>query len=406
MRNVFRLAIVDPDDQSREQLKNILLSMDVVWLEAECGKYEFFADVVEQTHPEIGIVSLDNNVEQALKLIDSLRVNAPDCSILVISEEDDGQLILNSMRAGAKEFLTRPVRGEDLAAALQRVGAAKGASNDGQVRGSSVIAVAGATGGVGTTSVAVNVACTLANQDRNSVALVDLDLALGDADVFLDSIPDYTLVDVAQNISRLDFALLKRSLTKHSSGLYLLPRPVQLQDTACITPDSLHRVIVLLKATFSHLVLDISKSYTAVDMVALEAASQVVLVTQLNLPCLRNVVRLLSSFEAIEGLKDKIRIVVNRVGLGNGEISLKKAKETIGREIFAQLPNDYRVMIEMRNNGVPLIEQSPKAQITQAVNELADSLVGAKQTEAPIAAAPGLSKWLSFWPRGTKSESS
>jgi len=162
----------------------------------------------------------------------------------------------------------------------------------------------------------------------------------------------------------------------------------------------------LLKATFSHLVLDISKSYTAVDMVALEAASQVVLVTQLNLPCLRNVVRLLSSFEAIEGLKDKIRIVVNRVGLGNGEISLKKAKETIGREIFAQLPNDYRVMIEMRNNGVPLIEQSPKAQITQAVNELADSLVGAKQTEAPIAAAPGLSKWLSFWPRGTKSESS
>ena len=268
MSNVFRLAIVDPDDRSREQLKNILLSMDVVWLEAECAKYEFFADVVEQTHPEIGIVSLDNNVEQALALIDSLRTIAPDCSILVISEEDNGQLILNSMRAGAKEFLTRPIRGEDLAAALHRVGSARVTANDGQVRGSSVVAVAGATGGVGTTSVAVNVACALAAQDHNSVALVDLDLALGDADVFLDSIPDYTLVDVAQNISRLDFALLKRSLTKHASGLYLLPRPVQLQDSECVTPDSLHRVIGLLKATFSHLVIDLSKSYTQVDMVA------------------------------------------------------------------------------------------------------------------------------------------
>ena len=73
--------------------------------------------------------------------------------------------------------------------------------------------------------------CVLAEDARNSVALLDLDLALGDADVFLDSIPDYTLADVVQNVSRLDIQLLKRSLTKHSSGLYLLPRPVELHDT-------------------------------------------------------------------------------------------------------------------------------------------------------------------------------
>ena len=91
----------------------------------------------------------------------------------------------------------------------------------------------------------------------NSVCLVDLDLCLGDADVFLDTIPDYTLVDVAQNVTRLDFTLLKRSLTKHSSGLYLLPRPVQLEDAALITADDLQRVIGLLKATFTHLILDL-----------------------------------------------------------------------------------------------------------------------------------------------------
>ncbi len=91
------------------------------------------------------------------------------------------------------------------------------------------------------------------------------------------------------------------------------------------------------------------------------------LVTQLDLPCLRNVVRLMMSFEAIDGLKDKVQIVVNRVGLDNGHISLKKAKETIGRDIFWQLPNDYRVMVEMRNNGVPLIEQAPRASITQSI---------------------------------------
>src|SRR6185436_7005764 len=96
---------------------------------------------------------------------------------------------------------------------------------------------------------------------KKSAALIDLDLCLGDADVFLDAIPDFTLVDVAQNVSRLDFSLLKRSLTKHSSGLYLLPRPVQMEDMALITPDDLQRVIGLMKATFSHLVIDLSKGY-------------------------------------------------------------------------------------------------------------------------------------------------
>ncbi len=236
-----------------------------------------------------------------------------------------------------------------------------------------MIAICGATGGVGTTSIAVNVGCALAADTKNSVCLLDLDLSLGDADVFLDAIPDYTLVDVAQNVTRLDFALLKRSLTKHSSGLFLLPRPVQLNESALITAEDMQRMIGLLKATFTHLILDLSKAYSPVDMIAMQSATQVLLVTQLDLPCLRNVVRLMMSFGETAGLKEKIKIVINRVGLDSAQISVKKAQETIGCEISWQLPNDYRTMSEVRNNGVPLIEQARKAPITQAILELADS---------------------------------
>ncbi len=236
--------------------------------------------------------------------------------------------------------------------------------------------------------------------------LLDLDLALGDADVFLDSIPDYTLADVVQNVSRLDIQLLKRSLTKHSSGLYLLPRPVELHDTLAITDESLRKVIGLLKASFTHLIIDLSKTYSAVDMAAIESATRVILVTQLDLPCLRNVVRLMMSFEEIEGLHSKVEIVVNRAGLDSGQISLKKAKETLGREVFALLPNDYRTMVEVRNNGVPLITQAPKAAITVAIRELAMKLE--KDTEADGNSAdgdskPAESKWKKFWPGTAKS---
>jgi pilus assembly protein CpaE len=401
MSNVLRLAIVDPNDHTRESLKSMLLGMDVVWLEAECSRYEFFADVVGQTNPDIGVVCLDGDPIKAVSLIATIRSTVPKCSILVVSSSGDGQLILQAMRAGAKEFLTYPIGVQDLVSALERIGNQRFDQGGKATRSCSVIAIAGAAGGVGSTSLAVNLGCVLASQPDKSVALVDLDLALGDADVFLDTIPDYTLVDVAQNISRLDFTLLKRSLTKHSSGLYLLPRPVQLQDGSLITPDGLQRVFGLLKASFSHLIFDLSKGFNELDMVALQAANHVLMVTQLDLPCLRNVVRLMMSFDESEGLKDKIKIVVNRVGLDNGQISLKKAQETLGRDIFWQLPNDYRTMVEVRNNGVPLIEQAPRAAITQAIVTLADALAGVAQQEEEENIT-GSKSWFSFFSKSGK----
>ncbi|NLX94663.1 MAG: response regulator [Rhodopirellula sp.] len=400
MSNVLRLAIVDPSDSSRESLKAMLLGMDMIWLEAECSRYEFFGDVVAQTNPDIGLVAMDRDPVKALELVAKVCENSPNCSVLVVSSSSDGNLILQAMRAGAKEFLTQPIRIEDLLAALGRISERRFGRGENKSRGSQVIAVAGAIGGVGNTSIAVNLGCALARDKKNSVALVDLDLCLGDADVFLDAIPDYTLVDVAQNVTRLDFALLKRSLTKHSSGLFLLPRPVQLEDISLITPEDLQRVIGLLKATFTHLVLDLSKSYSPIDLMALQMAAHIILVTQLDLPCLRNVVRLMMSFGEMKGMAEKVKILVNRVGLDSGQITLKKAQDTIGRPIFWQLPNDYRTMIEVRNNGVPLIEQFPKAAITQSIVALADTL-SHDQKEASTEAAgkkSGIGRLLSFWP--------
>ena len=375
MGNVLRLAIVDPNDSSRNELKNMLLRMDTVWLEAECSRYEFFTDVVAQSSPDVGIVSVDKSPGRAIALIEQLR-SSSDCSVVVVSSSNDGELILRAMRAGAKEFLTEPLTMDELVAAFDRILQQRTGAGVAKGRGCVSIAVAGASGGVGATSLAVNLSCALASDEANSVALVDLDMSLGDADVFLDAIPDYTLADVAQNVSRMDFALLKKSMTKHASGLYLLPRPVQLQDAPLVTPEDLRRVLGLLKASFTHVILDLSKSYSPLDMAALEECNHVLLVTQLDLPCLRNVVRLMMSFDEVDGLKDKTKIVVNRVGLDTGQIGLKKAQETIGRDIFWQIPNDYRTMVEVRNNGVPLLEQFPKASITQAVVALAVTLTG------------------------------
>lgn len=373
MKSVVRLALVDPKDSSRASLKNLLLGIDAVWLEAECASYDYFFDVISQTNPDIALIAIDSDPNVGLDLVAQISNNLPGCIPLVISGSQEGSLILRAMRNGAKEFFSQPLRLEDFLSALDRIQQTQTnrGEDGGRPKNSQVLSIAGVSGGLGCTAVAVNLACQLAQNPKNNVAIIDLDLALGDADVWLDIIPDYTIQDVADNISRLDYALLKRSLTQHSCGAFLLPRPVQMDEKVAISPEELRRVIALLKATFTHLIIDISKSYSPLDLAAMDVSDSVLLITQLDLPCLRNVVRLTQFFDQRPGMIEKVKIIVNRMGLQDANISLNKALDTIGRDVFAQLPNDYIAMVESRNNGVPLLTHAPKSRITKAIEQLA-----------------------------------
>jgi pilus assembly protein CpaE len=388
-QDVQRIAIVDPSDATREPLRNLLLGIESVWLEAECTRYEFCIDVAKQSNPDVVVVTLDADHNKALQLIQQLTVELPGVPVLAVSARGDGQSILQALRAGAKEFLTAPVVLEELLTAMQRLRAARVAPDgtllqtNGSVRTESlVISVIGSRGGVGSTSMAVNLGCNLANDSANNVALIDLDLALGDADVALDLIPDYTLADVALNIDRLDMTFLRRSLCKHACGLSVLPHPVQMEDIALIHEDHLGRVIGLLRASYSHLIFDLSKRFTPTDLTAMRMSDVVLLVAQLDLTSLRNVVRMLHTFGQEEGLAEKIKVIMNRVGSDDGEIGLKKAEETIGKPIFWQIPNDFKAMLGARNAGEPLLMHAPRSKAQLSLVGLANSLCGKAPPES------------------------
>jgi pilus assembly protein CpaE len=366
----------------------LLLGVDSVWLEAECARYEFFFDVIHQSNPDAVIVALDADRNKALQLISQLGSEYPDLPILIVSSDD--KAILQGMQRGAKFFLTQPVVLEELLQALRRLpGRQAAAPSEGDEGGSprpgrgavtsQVIAVLGSRGGVGCTSLAVNLGCSLAQDPEHSVALIDLDLALGDADVALDLIPDHTLADVALNIERLDMAFLRRALIKHEgTGLSLLAHPMQMQDVGLIHEDHLQRLLNLLRATYTHLILDLSKGLTPTDLTALRMADIILLIAQLELSSLRNAVRMLLTLGNEEGLSEKIRVIMNRVGSDfmEGEISLEKAEETIGKPIYWQIPNDAKAMIGSRNAGIPLIQHAPKSKVQAAMTALGVALSG------------------------------
>mgnify|MGYP002632267237 CR=1 FL=1 len=375
MKSVLRIATMDPEEGTRNLLKTLLLGIDTVWLEAECSRYEFFMDVIQQTQPDMALINVDGNPQLAIDLIGEITRTAPQCAVLVTSNSQQGSLILQVMRQGASEFLNMPLQLDDFVAALDRIRATLGGT-DGEGAGNAgqIITIVGVGGGVGSTSMCVNIAAALAQDPENSPVIIDLDLTLGDADVWLDIIPDYTIRDVAENVGRLDYGLLKRSLTRHDCGVFLLPRPVEVEGQDLVRPDDLRRILALLKATFSHLIIDVSKSFGQLDMSAMEVSDRILVVTQLDLTCLRNVVRVIQFLDQANGLDKNVEIVVNRMGLEDTDISLNKALETIGREVFWQLPNDYATMVGSRNNGIPLTQFAPKSRLTRSIKDLTKRL--------------------------------
>lgn len=395
-----RVAIVDPTDSSRESLRTLLLGVDFVWLEAECTRYEYFFDVIQQSMPDLAVVSLDADKGKALQMIGELSVEHPKLPILTISQ--DHQALLQSLQKGAKYFLTHPVGLEDMLAALRRALGEAGMGGGDQPSGgpsmlrpqgsAQITAVLGSRGGVGTTSIAVNLAATLAaflpDDGGNGVALVDLDLALGDADIAIEvnGMENISIADLARNIERLDMNFLRRALVRHEgSRLAILRHPLEIQDIGVLHEGHIERIINLLKISYSHLVLDLSKAVLPTDLMALRLADTILLTAQLELSSLRNVVRLLHLLGQEAGLTEKVRILVNKVGSDAVEegISLKKAEEVIGKPIFWQIPNDAKAVIAARVAGEPLVRHNPKSRAQQALFGLAQALAGRTNAAEP-----------------------
>ena len=382
-----RIAIVDPSEASRESLRTLLLGVDFVWLEAECARYEYFYDVIQQSTPDLVIINLDADKNKSLVMVGQLAAKYPKMPILTISSDDS--VLLQSLQRGARHFLTHPVGLEDLVSTLRKAlndsGVVTTTGSQSSMNSATIISVLGSRGGVGCTSIAVNLAATLAADPANTVAILDLDLALGDADIAIElsGHESLTLSDLARNIERLDMNYLRRAMIKHDqSGVSILRHPMELSEIGVIHEGHIERILNLLKISYTHLILDLSKALLPTDLMALRMSDLILLVCQLELSSLRNVVRLVHSLSQEADLGERLRVIVNRAGSEDfeGGISIKKAEEVIGKPIFWQLPNDSKPMMGSRVEGIPLIQFAPKSKLHQSYVAFSHAITGKPMT--------------------------
>ena len=335
-----------------------------------------FCDLKER--PELLIFQLSETFEKEFKLLESLSTSGAVGEIFFIAEESDTNLLRQAMRIGAKDFFSQPLNESEIMTALSdfKKRAQHSVTNE-PVHDGKIIHMMGAKGGVGTTTVAVNLAMMIAElKSSSSVAVVDLNTVFGEIPLFLSVKPAYHWGHIAKNMSRLDSTFLLNAMAKHASGVHILPSPSYLNGHPPATPEIMERLLGVMKKTFDYIIVDGGQSMEGPALKTMEMSDQIVLLTLLSLPCLHNTNNVFKSLAGLEGAipQNRIRIVINRY-LKKSDISIKDAEESVKNKIFWNIPNDYKTTMSAINRGLPLHDISPRAGITKSLAALTDALI-------------------------------
>jgi pilus assembly protein CpaE len=322
------------------------------------------------------VFQIGKNAETDFNLALAALQNGEAEEVFLISETADPKVLMQAMRAGVKEFFIQPLDAAEIRAALERFkerhtqDAGRRKSKNG-----SIISVFGSKGGVGTTTVAVNLAVSLAQGlEKKQVALLDMNTLFGEIPLFLEMAPKFHWGEITKNIERLDGQFLLNTLTPHKTGVQVLPSPAYLNGHVRPTPETMSRLLSLMKQMFDYIIIDAGQSTDDTSIKVLEVSDMLMLITILSLPCLANTNKLLRSLTDLGYVpKEKIKVVLNRY-IKRGEISVSDAEAGIGRELFWVVPNDYDTSMSAINSGRPLINVAPGAAITKSFIELAKSL--------------------------------
>ncbi len=321
------------------------------------------------------IFELGIDIDKEFQHIRSLLNSDAAAEVFLISENSDPAVLMQAIKTGAKEFFTLPLKEEEVGQALKELKKKiKRANRKNSPEIGQIISVVGSKGGIGTTTVAVNLAVNLAQKKSvQSVALIDMNMMFGEIPLFLEIKQGYDWGEIVKNISRLDSTFLMNTLSKHSSGIHILPSPGSLNGSASSAPEMMGHLIGFMQKLFDFVIIDAGQSANEITLKVLEMSDNILLMSLLSLPCISNTNKLLQTISDLGFLpEERIRIIINRY-LSKSEISLHDAEESIHKKIFWTIPNDYNTTMSAINNGKPLSEIASKAQITRNLNNLADT---------------------------------
>lgn len=365
-------VIVSADGIRRRALIGALTSQGVR-ISREFGDYPNLDELLKASSLDCQIIVVDllPDVEVAVSLLENISGDQA-LTVMAYASDNDPELLMRCMRAGAREFLTQPLSTESLAEALVRASARLETSQLKKATGK-LLLFASAKGGSGVTTLASNFALALKQESEKDIALVDLNLHLGDVSVLLGMSPRYTVLDALHSGSRMDMDLVSTMLVEHPSGLRILAGPDEYHPFVTSENGNLRRLLRILRGLFPFVVVDGGSGLGTEADTLLQLADVVYMVTQVDIPSLRNAQRVLAHMQKFGAGQRSVEIVLNRFD-SRGGIGQEQVEKALTAPVKWRIPNDYAAARSSHNAGSPLMLQ--KSGLSAALRQMALAACG------------------------------
>lgn len=382
MSNLLHVCLYNLDPKSSAELTGHISHLNFVRFVAEISTPEGLAKLLHDSPVNLVFFHLDPDPKAVVEVIEQVSSKFHDIALIGISHNMGPDAILAPMRAGCDQFVCEPIDDADLSSAVARVASRRMLATT----KSKCVVVTGASGGVGSTSIACNLALELAQLSERGCALVDMDLQMGNVAINFDCEPKYTIYDLATSGTDLDRAVLSSTMTTLPEGVGLLTRPESIQQCESVTPESVERIMEVLANSFEHVVMDVPGHFEPVTVPAFARADLILVVCQMLVPSIRNAKRFCAALQQLGVPGDRIEIIVNRADGRSGRLTEKDVQETVKKTIYATIPNDFQFVARSIDVGKPIASLDQNNAVRAAIRKMAKKVMSG--SHAPGGKAP------------------
>jgi len=379
-------VIISDQAESGAEIKKLLEGTGHARVTTVVTHPEDLAEVVRGDRPDALFADLSHFPHEVIEAIDTIP--APRPLLMVSGPQDNPDVILRAMKQGAKEYLAPNPDANAIEQGIARLLLESRPSEPGSRRRAMVVAVMGAKGGVGCTTVACQAAGALA-EAKAKTAIIDLDFPFGDVSVHFDVSPRHSIADLADDVDQIDSTFLQTVMHAHSSGIQILAGPTEVTDAQNVQPRQLDRALDILRDDYDWILVDISHCWYEISAHVLDIADQILLVTSMDVPTLNRARRHLELMKRLGHSVARTHVVVNR-RVKSDDVSAQDVAKFLGATADGELPYDYTTTSTCVNQGAMLGDVSPGRALHRSYRALADRLYEWNGLTPPVPEKAGL----------------
>ncbi len=399
----IRVMIVDDIIDTRDQLEKLLYFEKDIEVVAKASNGREAVELARQYNPHVIVMDINMPEMDGIAATEAILAHSPGIGIIIMSVQGETDYLRRAMRAGASEFLIKPISADDLYTSIRHVfkqsqmrpasvampaqDGGGGGGGGGGARGQ-IIAVFSPKGGSGSSTIAANLAVAIRQHTQKRVALVDGNVIFGAQDVILNLVSNKTIVDLANRIQEMDRDLLNDVMATHNTQVKVLLAPPNPQMGELVTSDHLRSILEAICYEFDYVVVDTQSSFQDRTLAALDVADRIVALMTLEMPCIKNIKLFLEVADLLEYSSEKIWLVLNKADNRLG-IRVQNVEENIKRKVSFQIANGAHVVALSVNQGVPLVVAKPTHDTARDISALARELCGGAEAAPAGKSEPG-----------------